>query len=160
MSLLADLQKLAAPHDIRVTDRGHGHIQLLGKQLVNYYPLSRRRTAYVDGTTNGRAGVEPKEAILMALIDPSAKPPEGKPKRRQQTRIKKRLLKRTQQINGMYRCWYCPHLFWPDELTVEHLIPVSKGGADIDANKVLACAPCNSDRGNKMPTIPPKLKGR
>lgn len=37
--------------------------------------------------------------------------------------------------------------------TVDHLIPKSRGGADLRENFVIACKSCNEDKGNKMPNM-------
>ena len=51
-------------------------------------------------------------------------------------------------------CQGCNHHL-PDErqLTVDHIHPISKGGADEIENRTLLCYPCNQLKGNKM-TLP------
>lgn len=45
-----------------------------------------------------------------------------------------------------YRCHYCGRY----ARAVDHVVPVSKGGADLDpANLVAACKRCNSSKGAK-----------
>lgn len=46
-------------------------------------------------------------------------------------------------------CFYCPST---EDLTVEHLIPVSRGGVTSVGNIVLGCRPCNSRKGSKTLT--------
>lgn len=61
-----------------------------------------------------------------------------------------------------YRCWYCGRSF--DEalsstelfkrhsmsmLTVDHLVPLSRGGKDDDDNLVLSCVSCNSRKHSR-----------
>ena len=48
-------------------------------------------------------------------------------------------------------CAYCGHLTLCDELTREHIIPVSRGGADSWMNCITACKGCNGHKGNRMP---------
>ena len=43
-------------------------------------------------------------------------------------------------------CFYCGQL---GRLTIEHLIPVSRGGRDSIGNYVLACHSCNASKGNR-----------
>ncbi len=45
------------------------------------------------------------------------------------------------------------------ELTIDHVIPLSKGGTDDDSNLVTMCFPCNLKKGNtvKTPTLLKKL---
>ena len=53
MDLVTQLRKLAEPRGLRIIDRGQGHIQLVGGPLlVNYYPLAKKRSAYIAGTTS------------------------------------------------------------------------------------------------------------
>ncbi|WP_231664232.1 HNH endonuclease [Pseudanabaena sp. 'Roaring Creek'] len=61
------------------------------------------------------------------------------------------------------RCWwgtYCSssNVFTLDELTLDHLIPQSKGGSNNPENLRLACLCCNRSRGNSL--FPPPQKYR
>jgi 5-methylcytosine-specific restriction endonuclease McrA len=50
-----------------------------------------------------------------------------------------------------HTCQYCgKHLAKP-ELTIDHVIPQSKGGGDFWENLVLACMKCNVRKGNRTP---------
>ena len=46
-------------------------------------------------------------------------------------------------------CFYCRRCFAYDELTIDHLIPVVRGGSNTVDNLLLACKPCNSRKGHK-----------
>ncbi len=48
-------------------------------------------------------------------------------------------------------CAYCGRRDHPDELTREHIRPVSRGGADSWMNCVTACRGCNGRKGNRLP---------
>lgn len=54
------------------------------------------------------------------------------------------------------KCYWCKKTFNTKtkqgraELTLDHLLPRSKGGTWSVANLVLACEQCNAKRGNKM----------
>ena len=54
-----------------------------------------------------------------------------------------------------YRCQYCGRLqieLKPREsLTRDHLIPLSRGGANDWTNVVTACSPCNTKKANNLP---------
>lgn len=52
-----------------------------------------------------------------------------------------------QQI-GMGVCYHCQGTFKKEELTMDHLIPVVRGGTSSKNNVVVACKPCNSAKGN------------
>ncbi|MCR5822652.1 MAG: DUF262 domain-containing protein [Bacteroidales bacterium] len=47
------------------------------------------------------------------------------------------------------RCEDCKHFFFEDELSVDHIIPWSKGGRTELSNAQLLCRPCNSKQGNR-----------
>jgi 5-methylcytosine-specific restriction endonuclease McrA len=55
-----------------------------------------------------------------------------------------------------YRCQYCgrtgAELRPRESLTRDHLIPISRGGTNEWTNVVTACSPCNTRKGNKLPT--------
>lgn len=48
------------------------------------------------------------------------------------------------------RCYYCGCKL--DEYHIDHVIPLSRGGADGAENKVLACPSCNLSKGSKLPS--------
>lgn len=58
-------------------------------------------------------------------------------------------------------CAYCPAVFTPDDAeldapgiwpTFDHVIPKSKNGANGINNGLAACGPCNTAKGDRMPT--------
>ncbi len=48
-------------------------------------------------------------------------------------------------------CAYCGGHFHLDELTREHILPVSRGGHDTWMNCITACRGCNGHKGNRLP---------
>jgi len=46
------------------------------------------------------------------------------------------------------RCQYCGNR---DRLTIDHVMPRSRGGRDTWENLVTACVPCNNRKGNRTP---------
>lgn len=46
-----------------------------------------------------------------------------------------------------YRCYYCKE---KTKLTMDHVIPLSKGGEHRKENVVPACVPCNSRKNNRL----------
>lgn len=50
-----------------------------------------------------------------------------------------------------HRCQYCHRTFPEKDLTLDHVIPVSKGGKKTWANIVTACLRCNQKKGNCTP---------
>ena len=57
-----------------------------------------------------------------------------------------KLFNRDRQI-----CAYCGGFFHSDELTREHITPVSRGGLDSWMNCITACRTCNGRKGNRLP---------
>jgi 5-methylcytosine-specific restriction endonuclease McrA len=48
-------------------------------------------------------------------------------------------------------CHYCGKTFPPDELTMDHLIPVARGGTSTKGNVVPACFACNQSKAAQTP---------
>jgi len=48
-----------------------------------------------------------------------------------------------------HRCQYCGSR---SHLTIDHIIPRSRGGESTWQNIVTSCAPCNSRKGNRLPS--------
>ncbi len=51
-------------------------------------------------------------------------------------------------VRDNYTCQYCGS---GNTLTLDHVLPVSRGGKSSWENVVTACYPCNSSKGNKTP---------
>ena len=54
-------------------------------------------------------------------------------------------------VRDRHVCAYCGGHFGFDELTREHIVPVSRGGSDSWMNCITACRACNGRKGNRMP---------
>ena len=48
-------------------------------------------------------------------------------------------------------CQYCGHRYRTEELNLDHVIPVSRGGRSTWQNVVCSCIPCNKKKGNRLP---------
>jgi len=58
-------------------------------------------------------------------------------------------------------CHYCGQTFSPDELTMDHLVPVVRGGKSTRGNVVPACKECNNRKKYLLPVEWEEyLKGR
>jgi 5-methylcytosine-specific restriction protein A len=49
-------------------------------------------------------------------------------------------------------CYYCKEVFFPPELTMDHIIPVARGGKSEKFNLVPCCKECNSQKRNLLPS--------
>jgi len=70
-------------------------------------------------------------------------------------RIGKRRLKVRDRYRRIYkaadgRCHYCDRELKPCEGTEDHVVPLSRGGADNIRNVVLACWPCNNQKADMV----------
>jgi len=48
-------------------------------------------------------------------------------------------------------CHYCGKTFAPDELTMDHLVPIVRGGKSTRGNVVPACKECNNRKKYLLP---------
>ena len=48
-------------------------------------------------------------------------------------------------------CYYCGKKFAPKELTLDHIVPVARGGTTTPGNVVAACRACNKNKGVDTP---------
>ena len=54
-------------------------------------------------------------------------------------------------IRDKNQCQYCGKKFHSDKLTLDHVLPKSKGGQNTWDNLVAACKKCNQKKGDKTP---------
>lgn len=54
-------------------------------------------------------------------------------------------------MRDKYTCQYCHKVFNSAELTLDHVIPRSRGGETSWENLVASCNPCNNRKGNRTP---------
>ena len=48
-------------------------------------------------------------------------------------------------------CHFCEETFSKEELSMDHLVPVSRGGKSVRGNVVVACKACNNKKTYKTP---------
>ena len=64
-------------------------------------------------------------------------------------RAKARELKNTPYFQELLRkgiCRYCGKQFPKDQLTIDHIVPVARGGRSVKGNIVPCCKDCNSEK--------------
>jgi 5-methylcytosine-specific restriction endonuclease McrA len=49
------------------------------------------------------------------------------------------------------RCYYCGRTFPAGELTMDHIVPISRGGKSKKGNVVPACKTCNNKKKQLLP---------
>lgn len=70
--------------------------------------------------------------------------------RKQRKRRRKGISQRVRQIileRDGHKCFHCGST---ERLTLDHIIPFSKGGTNAQANLQVLCQPCNGKKANKL----------
>lgn len=140
--------KLCKDSRVAMSVRNPHHIQFRGKILVNYYPT--KGTVYVAGTIKGQKGLSMEDAIKMANEPPKRIHKSVQAKRGTTKKNKRR--KRRLLAAHPFCCW-CDVPLTMETATLEHIVPLARGGLDNMNNLKLACEPCNSARDCNMPEI-------
>ena len=148
--------------EVRFRGSNGSHVQILGPLLVNWYPDAKKRSAYIAGTTQRKNNVSAEEAVEMALKPPVLRPAQRKDTRWMSgnTKGRRRIVR---NLRGKYGdgCHWCKEVMvfhgdGPLRATIEHVIPLNRGGLDNENNMRLAHKKCNNERGGDMP----ELEGR
>lgn len=155
MSVINQLRNAAKKAGLKIVDKQNGHFQIVGGALlVNYWPTSKKQTAYVAGTRESITRVTPRQAVELANRPP-AKTGTIKKNRK---KYKKQRIKLFKKQGGL--CHWCNEPMRQDvsplhplSVTIEHVIPLGRNGLDNPNNIVLAHKKCNNDRGDDMPEI-------
>jgi len=48
-------------------------------------------------------------------------------------------------------CYYCGQTFSPKTLTMDHIVPMARGGKSVKGNVVACCKDCNSKKKQMLP---------
>jgi 5-methylcytosine-specific restriction endonuclease McrA len=56
-----------------------------------------------------------------------------------------------------YKCQYCGKCFRTNDLSLDHVLPRSRGGKLVWENTVTSCRKCNGRKGNLLPTNLPSV---
>lgn len=52
---------------------------------------------------------------------------------------------------GKGTCYYCNKKFKPGELTMDHIVPIVRGGKSVKGNVVPCCKECNNKKKHMLP---------
>jgi 5-methylcytosine-specific restriction protein A len=74
---------------------------------------------------------------------------EAHRKREKQKAREMRLSIWWRQVLGKGLCYHCENKFKAEELTMDHLIPIVRGGKSDKKNCVPSCKDCNTKKGHK-----------
>ncbi|MCZ6513894.1 MAG: HNH endonuclease [Nitrospinae bacterium] len=76
---------------------------------------------------------------------PAAPSPESVKKEKEKARVLRDSVW-WQNLLAKGECNYCGQTFAKKDLTMDHIVPLSRGGKSTKGNVVVACQPCNSDK--------------
>ncbi|MBL8983224.1 MAG: HNH endonuclease, partial [Gemmatimonadetes bacterium] len=65
----------------------------------------------------------------------------------------KRALKHATLRDCGRRCVYCARVLPLEHATLDHVVPLARGGTDDPGNLVVACGPCNRLKGDLHPAL-------
>ena len=69
-------------------------------------------------------------------------------------RRRKAVIRKVKREHGYLRCFVCGKGVLEREATVEHIVPIAKGGADELENLAISHALCNVTKADKLPGSP------
>ena len=85
----------------------------------------------------------------MDFFTPEATPEEILKERRKARELRQSGWWKRKRSSGV--CHFCGGKFPPSELTMEHIVPLMRGGKSIRQNIVPACKRCNREKRNRLP---------
>lgn len=78
-----NLESIAAKRGLKVQEIGPGHFRISGgERMVDYWPNSKRRTAFVVGTQDSTPRCTPEMAVAMAGKPTPKQAPAEAPRKR------------------------------------------------------------------------------
>lgn len=147
-ALFAGLCKV---YNLQAQDCGNGHWRILGGPCpVNWYPFSKKRTIYVNGATSETSQGGNAQAAIQAALgnSPTMSPGVNRTKRPGQN-WRKRTVERWFK-RGAVCCHVCRTPLTRSTVTIDHYVPLDRGGSNLPDNTRPACVKCNTSRGNKL----------
>ncbi len=117
------------------------------RQLLSFVGEAYRLRQRDD---KGIQNVTPAHAIEMSQNEPKVVRAGNKDERAGNSRaIRYKMLKGRTFV----KCHWCDTMIDLNTSTIEHIVPLDRGGLENANNRTLACKPCNEGRGNSMPEL-------
>ena len=85
----------------------------------------------------------------MQFFIPGATPEEIKKERQKARELRQSGWWKRKKSSGL--CHFCGGRFAPSELTMEHIVPLMRGGKSVRQNIVPACRKCNQEKRHLLP---------
>lgn len=118
------------------------HWQVIGgKYLVNFYPS--KKTIYVNGMTEGQRGSDVRH-VVNAALGKDVPLTQEKHRRKKMGGVKRKLFKKQKS------CALCGEVLTLETASVDHKIPLSKGGSNFLDNLQLTHIDCNFKKADKL----------
>lgn len=115
--------------------------------LLSWGEVSKAMKVVGDGLIRSQhLAIVPPEVVVLTAYDGRGE--------RSVVFSRKNIFKRDR-----YTCQYCGDQPGPEELTIDHVMPRSRGGTSTWANCLLACVECNKRKADKTPLeagMPPR----
>lgn len=125
---------------------GGGHWRLEGGvHEVNWYPFAKKSTIYVNGGAYSIQDGTLEKAIACATV--TAELPRVSKDKRDKRKCNRPWRNRLLMAPDP-RCRWCQKPLDQATATLDHLVPLARGGRNAPDNYVLACKPCNTARGD------------
>lgn len=110
---------------------------------VVYLPM--KGLMYVGGSPSGVKVKDHKH-----LVDAVTSPPEVKPKKEQNRRKRSYVADRKRLWDKDPHCFWCNKFLLFEETTLDHIVPLCRGGGEEEDNHAIACNDCNQRRGSSL----------
>jgi 5-methylcytosine-specific restriction endonuclease McrA len=134
----AALWKANNKDKIREYNKKHGHTAYLKyKETEHGKEVRRRNKLKYNSTLKGKLTDKRKHHKRRAIMENAG------------TFTNEQWQERLAEYN--YCCAYCYNSFPVNELTIDHMHPISRGGTNTIDNLVPACKSCNSRKGTNTP---------
>lgn len=135
-----------AKHDLLCVQHNEHHYQIKGgKFLVNFYPI--KKSYYIQGANKKSYYVDLKHLLRIAIGEADIAKSSAGGKRKGSSKNKRQALWNA----GHRTCFVCEKpLTSPEESTLEHKVPLNKGGSNRRDNLTLSHKDCNHMRGNDL----------
>jgi 5-methylcytosine-specific restriction endonuclease McrA len=122
----------------------------LMQRAARYYAAGKVLTELGDNVFGMAGGVQESTGTRSELVTSSIVMIRGR-HRIPLGHVHVGLTKHRLFVRDRHLCAYCGGHFAEAELTVEHILPVSRGGRHEWTNVVTACRSCNTRKGNRRP---------
>lgn len=144
-----DLQAVCQDLGASLKDCGNGHWQVRGGPFakpINYYPGTRK--VYLSGAVRGYFVRDICDEIESLA---EGQKPKGGSRVRRMKSSEARKVRGNLWFRGTRCCHWCNKRFESeDSATIDHVVPLSKGGSNRQDNLVLACEECNAERADSL----------